>query len=185
MYSWYPSDVLNIPRCTHGIPPHSSWYPPMYWTSPDILMISPRCTHDTPDVLNTPRCTEHPPMYWTHIIQGEKRWTRGGLTSMQFVPWTMIFWRTKFYVLLSSVSSVYTTIMIFCMLIRAHTISNRKVISVCYDLSLPRIMVELHKVKPLLNRHLLHNRILPGSKLPKLRNIALPDHFYTVFRRPR
>ena len=34
MYSWYPPDVLNIPSCTHGIPPHVSWYPPMYWTSP-------------------------------------------------------------------------------------------------------------------------------------------------------
>ena len=101
------SDVLNIPRCTHGIPrctehplmyswypPHVSWYPPLYWTSPDVLMISPRCTHGTPpmywtspdvlmvslrctehppmyswyppDVLMvSPRCTEHPPMYWT------------------------------------------------------------------------------------------------------------------------
>ena len=32
--------------------------PPMYWTSPDVLMISPRCTHGIP------------PMYWTYIIQG-------------------------------------------------------------------------------------------------------------------
>ena len=31
----------------------------MYWTSPDVLMISPRCTHG---IL---RRTEHPPMYWT------------------------------------------------------------------------------------------------------------------------
>ena len=94
------SDVLMVSlRCTHGIPPmywnppmywtspmyswyppHSSWFPPMYWTSPDVLMISPRCTHDIPpmyswyppdvlmipsnvrtppDVLNIPRCTEH------------------------------------------------------------------------------------------------------------------------------
>ena len=111
---WTPPDVLmispdvlmvsprcthGIPRCTHGIPPMYSWYPPMYWTppmyswypsdvlntpdvlmiSPDVLMVSPRCTHGIspmyswypPDVLNTPRCTEHPPMYWTHIIQGE------------------------------------------------------------------------------------------------------------------
>ena len=141
MYSWYPPDVLmisprcthgihpdvlNIPRCTHGIPhmyhdiPPMYWtsadvlmispdvlmvslrctehprcthgIPPMYWTPPDVLMISfrcthgiprcthgiPRCTHGIPpmyswyppDVLNTPPCTEHPPMYWTHIIQG-------------------------------------------------------------------------------------------------------------------
>ena len=37
----------------------------MYWTyldvlkSPDVLMISPQCTH------GIPRCPEHPPMYWT------------------------------------------------------------------------------------------------------------------------
>ena len=63
-------DVLNIPRCTHGIP-HC------IMISPDVLNI-PWCTHDIPpmyswyppDVLNTPRCTKHPPMYWTHIIQG-------------------------------------------------------------------------------------------------------------------
>ena len=60
MYSWYPSDVLNIPRCTHGtlqcthdiprcthdIPLMYSWFPPMYSWNP-------------PDVLNIPRCTEH------------------------------------------------------------------------------------------------------------------------------
>ena len=51
MYSWYPPDVLNTPRCTHGVPPMYSWCPP------DVLMVSPRCT-------------EHPPMYWTHVIQG-------------------------------------------------------------------------------------------------------------------
>ena len=45
-------DVLNIPPCTHDIPPMYSCYPP--------------------DVLNIPRCTEHPPMYRTHIIQGDK-----------------------------------------------------------------------------------------------------------------
>ena len=40
-------DVLMIsPWCTHDIPLMYSWYPP------DVLMISPRCT-------------EHPPMYWT------------------------------------------------------------------------------------------------------------------------
>ena len=52
------SDVLNIPRCTHGIPPNVSLYPP------DVMNI-PRCTHDIPpDVLMVSlRCTEHPPMY--------------------------------------------------------------------------------------------------------------------------
>ena len=39
------SDVLNIPRCTHDIPPMYSWYPPA-----DVLVVSP-------DVLNIP------PMY--------------------------------------------------------------------------------------------------------------------------
>ena len=45
--SWYPPDVLNTPRCTHGIPPMYSRYPP------DVLTVSPRCTHGIP------------PMYWT------------------------------------------------------------------------------------------------------------------------
>ena len=52
MYSWYPSDVLNTPPITHDIPPMYSWYPPMYsWYPPDVL--------NTPDVLNISRCTEH------------------------------------------------------------------------------------------------------------------------------
>ena len=33
-------------------PPMYSWYPPTYWTSSNVLMISPRCTHGIP------------PMYW-------------------------------------------------------------------------------------------------------------------------
>ena len=45
--------------------------PPMYWTSPDVLMVSLRCTEHPPmyswyssDVLNIPRCTHDiPPMY--------------------------------------------------------------------------------------------------------------------------
>ena len=37
---------------------------PMHWTSPSVLMISPRCTHDIPRCTHGfPRCTEHPPMY--------------------------------------------------------------------------------------------------------------------------
>ena len=68
MYSWYPPDVLmvslhmhhDIPWCTEH-PPVYSWYPPMYpWYPPNVFMVSPRCT-------------EHPPTYWTHIIQGEGR----------------------------------------------------------------------------------------------------------------
>ena len=107
MYSWYPPNVLmvspnvlNIPQCTHCIPP-------MYWTFPDVLMIPmstsyssyivhvlnlSRCTHDTDEYPPPPRCThsippmywtsldvlmvslwctKHPPMYWIHIIQGD------------------------------------------------------------------------------------------------------------------
>ena len=63
---WTSLDVLMIsPRCTHGIPP-------MYWTS---LMYSwyPLCTHGIPHIHHDiprcthhiPQCTEHPPMYWT------------------------------------------------------------------------------------------------------------------------
>ena len=82
-------DILNIPWCTHDIPsmysqylpmywtspdvlmvsPHISWYPPdvlmmcprMYWTSPDVLMISPTGIMISPDVLNTPWCTHEIP----------------------------------------------------------------------------------------------------------------------------
>ena len=61
-----------LPQMYHDIPP-------MYWTSPDVLMISPRCTEHPPMyswyppnvLMMSPRCTEHPPMYWTHIIQGD------------------------------------------------------------------------------------------------------------------
>ena len=47
------SDVLNISRCTHDIP-HMHHDPPMYWTSPDVLMIFPTC------IIISTRCTEHP-----------------------------------------------------------------------------------------------------------------------------
>ena len=53
MYSWSSPDVLMIiPRCTHDLPPMYSWYPS------DVLNI-PHIHHESPDVLNTPRCTEH------------------------------------------------------------------------------------------------------------------------------
>ena len=45
-------DVLNIPRCTHDIPPMYSWNPP------DVLMISLQCTHDIPSIYSW-----YPPMY--------------------------------------------------------------------------------------------------------------------------
>ena len=59
MYLWYVPDVLMISLwSTHDIPP-------MYWTSPNELMISS-------DVLRVSRrCTKHPPMHWTHIIHGD------------------------------------------------------------------------------------------------------------------
>ena len=72
MYSWYPPDVLMAsPRCTERppmyswYPPHASWYPPMYSWYPLMYSWYPRCTEHPPmywtppDVLNTPRCTEH------------------------------------------------------------------------------------------------------------------------------
>ena len=42
MYTWYPANVLNTPRCTHDIPLMYSWYPPdVRMISPDVLMVSP------------------------------------------------------------------------------------------------------------------------------------------------
>ena len=46
---------------------------PMYWTSPNVLMISPRCTHDIPPMYSWyhphaswyPPHASYPPMYWT------------------------------------------------------------------------------------------------------------------------
>ena len=54
-----PPDVLMIsPRCTHDIPPMYSWYPP------DVLMVSPHIHHDIPHMHHDSlQCTEHPPMY--------------------------------------------------------------------------------------------------------------------------
>ena len=60
-------DVLNITQCTHGIPPHASWYPPMYWTSPNVFMISPSPMHSwyPPMYLTPPMYSWYSPMYWT------------------------------------------------------------------------------------------------------------------------
>ena len=55
---------IEIERIYQVAPPHASWYPS------DVVNI-PQCTHDIPQVLNIPRCTEYPPIYWTYIIQGE------------------------------------------------------------------------------------------------------------------
>ena len=51
-----PTCIMISLRCTEH-PPTYSWYPPMYWTSPDVLMVSPTF------IMISPRCTEHPPMY--------------------------------------------------------------------------------------------------------------------------
>ena len=52
---WTSPDVLTIStRCTHGILQMYSWYPP------DVLMISPQCTYDI-----SPMYVWYPPMYWT------------------------------------------------------------------------------------------------------------------------
>ena len=49
--------IKLLPHMYHDIPP-------MYWTSPHVLMISPRCTHGIPPMYWTS------PMYWTQIVQG-------------------------------------------------------------------------------------------------------------------
>ena len=107
--NFLPHVYHDIPRCTEHSPMYS-WYPPdvlmvspMYWTSPNVLMISPTCIMISPDVrmispndswypLNVPMvspqftehpwCTEHPPMYWTHIIQGDYRVEQSSITPI-------------------------------------------------------------------------------------------------------
>ena len=49
--------VLNTLHGTHDIPPHASWYPPRYWTSPTVLKITPTV------LMISPHGTEHPPRY--------------------------------------------------------------------------------------------------------------------------
>ena len=72
--------VLNIPRFTHDIPPHSlqyppvySWYPLVYWTTllyswyhPHSSWYPQLCSWCLPTVLNTHQCTQwYPPVYGT------------------------------------------------------------------------------------------------------------------------
>ena len=63
----HPSDGIPswYPHMHHDIPPMSDVLntPP----PPDVLMISPRCTHGIPQMYWTLSL----PMYWTHIIQCE------------------------------------------------------------------------------------------------------------------
>ena len=89
MYSWYSLDVLMIsPYCTYGIPL-------IYWTSPNVLMVSPTC------IMISPRCTEHSPMYsWyppdvlmicpqcTHDIQPMYSWYPPNVLNNPLMYWT-------------------------------------------------------------------------------------------------
>ena len=90
-FVWKPQCVLNIPRCTHDIPPVYSWYSSSVLNTtccthdiPHTHHGIPRCTRDIPQstehppgvlmispVYNDiPQCTEHPPAYCTDIMQG-------------------------------------------------------------------------------------------------------------------
>ena len=88
MYSWYPPNVLMIsPRCTHSIPPMYSWYPP------DVLNILrfshgiPKCIMISPDVLNIPQCT-HDILRCTHdtLQCTEHPWCTYGIPPMYWTP---------------------------------------------------------------------------------------------------
>ena len=70
LYSWYPSGVLNIPRCTHdnpymhlGIPQcthdnsQCTEHPHCTYDIPTLIMVNLQCTH------GIPQCTEHPSVY--------------------------------------------------------------------------------------------------------------------------
>ena len=62
-------DVLNIPRCTHDVPPP----PHMHYDIPDVLII-PRCTHDIPRYTHgIPQCTHGIPRC-THGILPMYSW---------------------------------------------------------------------------------------------------------------
>ena len=54
--------VLNMPRCTHDIPRHSSWYHLSVLMESPTVLNTPRCTHDIPHCTEHPQCTEHPPV---------------------------------------------------------------------------------------------------------------------------
>ena len=73
-------NALNIPQCTHVIPPYSSWFssgvlitsqctqdiPHTHHGIPHVLMVLPMYSWYCPSVLNDiPWCPEHPPVYCT------------------------------------------------------------------------------------------------------------------------
>ena len=61
MYSWYPPIcIMTSPHMHHGILP-------MYWTSPNVLMITPPMYWTSPNVLMVPPHMHYGnlPMYWT------------------------------------------------------------------------------------------------------------------------
>ena len=78
------SDVLNIPRCTHDIPPT------FIMISPDVLKISPMHSWYSPDVLNTPVVLMvSPDALNTHYIGC---WLLcSGSTSFSAISFTMSF----------------------------------------------------------------------------------------------
>ena len=54
--------VLNIPRCTDDILPHSSWYRSAALMASPHCIEHPRCTHDIPQCTHDiPRCTDESP----------------------------------------------------------------------------------------------------------------------------
>ena len=76
MYWTFPDVLMISPRCTHDILPMYSWYPP------NVLMVSPRCTHGIS------------PMYWTphDVLMISPRCTHG-IPPMYWMPpmyWTHI-----------------------------------------------------------------------------------------------
>ena len=90
-FYWKPQCTNDIPQCTHDIPmywtslnvlmvsPHASWYPQMYWTSPNVFMVSPSPMHSwcppmylTPPIYSwySPSVLKTPRCTEPHIIQG-------------------------------------------------------------------------------------------------------------------
>ena len=98
---WTSPNVLIIsPRCTHGISL-------MYWTSSDVLMISTHM-HD-----NTPWCTHGIPlMYWTHIAQGDKTNLEDNALHAEW--WSKKAWHTAYRkILTESNHSEYAILILY------------------------------------------------------------------------
>ena len=85
MYWTSPVVLITSLRCTHGIPP-------MYWTSPNVHMVSPTFIMISPDVWNIPWCTHDiPQMYWTPLdVLNIPRCTEHTLYRVK-ITWFSIF----------------------------------------------------------------------------------------------